>query len=139
MTSGGGRFWSRSGVVTTASYNAANRNPAWEYDAAGNVLSRNEPADPNMWEPYAPARYSFDAAGREASVTQTRSYRMVRNNQLVIETNVFTNTNTYDGDNQVVRYTPARATTLNGTTTTTGPTTYYLRSSVLGRMACQIN
>jgi YD repeat-containing protein len=64
---GGGRFWSRTDVVT-ASYNQSNRNANWSYDAEGNVTSRNEAFGGGM----SPG-YSYDAAGLKVSLTQMRS------------------------------------------------------------------
>jgi hypothetical protein len=60
-------------------------------------------------------------------VTQGRGYFDEATQQWV--NNVYTNTQVYDGDGSLVRYTKAR--TVNGSPATPD-VTYYLRSSVLG-------
>jgi YD repeat-containing protein len=134
MLSGGGRFWSRTNT-TTANYNTTGRNPDWEYDAAGDLVSRNEPKPAGQLTPYQAARYTYDAAGRQAGVTQTRSYFVESDSGGHMSTDVVENTTTYDGEGGVVRYSRSLLNTVPwGTFQTTGypKTTYYLRSSVLG-------
>ncbi len=126
-----GRIWSRT-VNSSDSYNVNNRVPAWSYDAEGNVLSRNELA--TTISPFVPARYTYDAAGRQVSSTQTRTYTLEYGN----ETSVFVNSQTFDGDNQMTHY----ALVVNATpsnpqippSTQTTAEAYLLRSTVLGRV-----
>jgi YD repeat-containing protein len=123
--SSGGRLWSRN-EVTTASFNQANRNPAWSYDAQGNVTSRNEGQNP-LQSP----QYSYDAAGRNASVSQSRTCWKEPQHQLNLH--VYKNSHTYDGDGQETRYLQEHRIGLNGPPESGWPvTTFYLRSTVLG-------
>jgi len=77
----------------TAGFDARNRNQAWTYDAAGHLLSMNNPADYSL-TPYEAPRHSYNAAGQHASMTQTLT-RYQGSNYLVTTT---TDTQTYDGD-----------------------------------------
>jgi fibronectin type III domain protein len=115
-----GRFWSRN-TTTEANYDSTNRNPAWSYDANGNVLTRNEIPDIT---PFQPARYEFDAAGRKVRSSQTRS-RVVPDQGTF--TDSFVNTNEFDGDGQLVHYSLVR--------NTVAESAYVLRSTVLGGLA----
>ena len=112
--------------MSSNSYNqSSNRNPNWTYDAQGNLISRNEAA-PNIF-PFQPARYTYDAAGQKVKATQETSYYSY--NSAVV--NDFTNTQTYDGDGEVVRY--VREWISGGNIPYNWPVTaYYLRSTVLG-------
>jgi YD repeat-containing protein len=121
-----GRFWSRP-VDTQDSYNTSNRNPAWSYDADGDLLSRNE--SPTTMAPFDPVRYKYDAAGRQVSSTQTRTYQF----DVGIITWSFVNSQTFDGDNQLTHYALVRNTISvhvpPGSTTTAEA--YLVRSTVL--------
>jgi hypothetical protein len=129
LTAVDGRLWSRD-ADTFAAVDTNNRNPNWSYDAEGNVLSRNEDPDPNVYL-FTPARNTFDAAGFQVSTTQSRTYNLPEEGGLVA--NVYSNTQTFDGDGQAISYTSSRAVSLNGFPTG-GPseTGYWLRSTVLG-------
>jgi len=125
-----GKFWSRD-IYTEDSYDAStNRNPFWTYDAEGNVLSRNE--SPTTVTPFVPARYKYDAAGRQVGSTQTRSY-ILENGR---ETWEFVNSQTFDGDNQMTHYSLVRNVSYGNPQLPPGSVTtaeaYLLRSSVLG-------
>ncbi len=103
-------------------------DPYRSYDADGNLISRNEVPYLNELKP---ATYSYDAAGRKARVTQTRNFTEYFAGGRGLVINVFTNSETYDGDGQVARF--VRAWTVNGSNGTDFPVTaYYLRSTVLG-------
>lgn len=123
-----GRLWSRT-IHTFDNYDVNNRVPEWSYDAEGNVLSRNEVA--TTISPFVPARYTYDAAGRQVGSTQTRTYTLEYGN----ETSVFVNSQTFDGDNQITHYALVRNTTLSNHQLPPGSQTtaeaYLLRSTVL--------
>ena len=124
-----GRIWSRT-INTSDNYDVNNRVPTWSYDAEGHVLSRNEAA--TTTSPFVPARYTFDAAGRQVGSTQTRTYTLEYGN----ETTVFVNSHTFDGDNQMTHYAlVSNATPGNPQLPPSSQTTaeaYLLRSTVLG-------
>jgi len=124
-----GRFWSRT-VNSQDNYNTHNRNPLWSYDADGNVISHNESA--TTIQPFVPARYKYDAAGREVGSTQTRTYMV----QIGKETSGFVNSQTFDGDNQMTHYTLVRNVSYSNGQFPPGSVTtaeaYLLRSTVLG-------
>ena len=123
--SSGGRFWSRTDVVT-ASFNQSNRNPNWSYDAEGNVTNRNQTLG-NVMSP----TYDYDAAGRQTNLKQMRS--CWQEPQHLFNLHIYTNSQTYDGDGQVTRYLQEHQIGLNGSQVSGWPvTTYYLRSTVLG-------
>jgi YD repeat-containing protein len=119
----GGRFWSRTEVVT-ATYNQSNRNPAWSYDAEGNVTSRNE-----TYTGGTSPGYNYDAAGRKINLTQTRGCWLEP--QHLYQLHAYTNSEAYDGDGQVTQYQQQHRI---GTNQVPGwpANTYYLRSTVLG-------
>lgn len=124
-----GRLWTRT-TNTSAIYDVNNRVSAWSYDAEGNVLSRNEVATTES--PFVPAKYTFDAAGRQVGSTQTRSY-ILENGK---ETSEFVNSQTLDGDGQMTYYALVRNLTyanpqLPPATVTTAEA-YLLCSTVLG-------
>jgi YD repeat-containing protein len=123
-----GKFWSRN-INSLDSFNTStNRNPLWSYDAAGNLLSRNESRTTVL--PFVPARYEYDAAGRQVGSTQTRSYNFESGKQ----TTVFLNSQTFDGDNQMTHYALVRNTTSINfpPSSETAAEAYLLRSTVLG-------
>ncbi|HXI26735.1 MAG TPA: carbohydrate-binding protein [Pyrinomonadaceae bacterium] len=123
------RYWARSDTATETYNQSSNRNIKWSYDANGNVISRNEESPYNY--PYHPAAWTFDAAGRDVSVSMTRSYTEYFAGGRGMVTDVFANSQSYDGDGEVVRY--ERDFTENGVVMTDFPAiAYYLRSSVLG-------
>jgi hypothetical protein len=62
------------------------------------VLSRNELA--TTVSPFVPAKYTYDAAGRQVGSTQKRSYML----EIGRETSEFVNGQTFDGDNQMTHY-----------------------------------
>lgn len=121
-----GRLWSQDDIDGESYTPQTDRNPAWSYDADGRLVSRNEPSPNGLT--YVPAHYSFDAAGRQAQMTQTTS-RMVGIHQNILQTTAVTQADTYGGDGLGIE----RAVTkqVNGGTPST-VVTYYLRSSVLG-------
>ncbi|HEY0765342.1 MAG TPA: PKD domain-containing protein, partial [Pyrinomonadaceae bacterium] len=125
-----GRFWSRQ-INDQDNFDTTNRNPAWSYDANGNLLSRNEPATSDP--PFIPTRFTYDAAGRQVGSTQTRTYQLPDG----IMTWGFVNSQTFDGDNQQIHYSLVRNSNLNnfvqGSVTTAEA--YLLRSTVLGGRA----
>ena len=124
-----GRFWSRP-IDTDDSFNTNNRNTAWSYDANGNLLSRNESATTML--PFDPVRYKYDAAGRQVSSTQTRTYHIDEG----IITYSFVNGQTFDGDGQLTHYSLVRNSTLNNSVQASATTeAYQLRSTVLGGRA----
>jgi YD repeat-containing protein len=125
LTSRTGRFWSEDDSATD-SYNNQNRNPAWDYDSDGRLLSTNEPP-PNSF-PYQPLRYTYDAAGRRYQSTQTTSRQVVTS---TVFTTAVTKTETYDGVGTLVK--SARITQLNNNTPATA-TTFFLRSSLTGNV-----
>jgi len=118
-----GRLWSQPDAVA-ATYNEQNRNWRWSYDAAGNLLSQNEAPDYSL-QPYQAPQHRYDAAGRHVSLNSTHT----RYSGTYASTFVTTNTQTYDGDSQVVRSTEQQ--TQSGFLVK-NITSYYLRSSVLG-------
>lgn len=60
LTQRTGRDWTHTSAPVTFPYdNATNRNPQWQYDAEGNVISQGA------------RHYSYDAAGRQISTSQT--------------------------------------------------------------------
>jgi len=119
MLTSGGRYWSRTDIVN-ATYDQANRNPNWSYDAEGNLLSRS--ALPN---PANVPHYDYDVAGRDVSVSHTEVCRVLPQDQTLV--NIYTNSQTYDGDGQSVSSSQSR--TVNGSMAAGWPkTTYYLRS-----------
>ncbi len=128
MTNRIGRFWSEEDS-STDSYNTENRNPAWDYDAVGHLLSTNDPAPDNL--PYQPLRFSFDAAGQRAQITQTTSRHGP--NQ-VIFTTATTKTETHDGDGAVVK--TANTTQVNNNSPST-IAVYSLRSSITGKVIAE--
>lgn len=75
-TSRTGTFWTQDDN-DSETYNTSNRNTAWEYDADGRLLSRNESAPDTL--PYVPLRMSYDAAGRVSALTQETSRRSPAN------------------------------------------------------------
>jgi hypothetical protein len=124
-----GRIWSRM-VNTSDNYDVNNRVPFWSYDAEGNVLSRNEEA--TTISPFVPARYTYDAAGRQVGSKQTRTYRLEYWN----ETTAFVNSQTFDGDNEMTHYALVSTATPSNPqlppSTQTTAEAYLLRSTVLG-------
>jgi len=118
-----GRYWSRD-VTSSVNYNELNRNLDWSYDGEGNLISRNEQPVPEN----AP-HYSYDAAGRDAGVTYKED--CIIEPQGIFQFNVYTKTNIYDGDGQLVSFVQTR--TVNGTMAAGWPTIVnHLRSTVLG-------
>jgi hypothetical protein len=125
MTSRTGRFWSAADN-DSETFDLRGRNTAWEYDADGRFISRNEAAPDTL--PYEALRQSYDAAGRLSTTTQETSNRD-EVNQNIIYTAQITRTESYDGDGVGVK----QATTTQGSSGQPSTTTiYYLRSSVLG-------
>ncbi|OLE51636.1 MAG: hypothetical protein AUG51_22035 [Acidobacteria bacterium 13_1_20CM_3_53_8] len=107
ITSRTSASWSRT-FSMTASY-TNNRNQQWQYDSDGNLLNNGE------------AAYSYDAAGRIASVTTDD-----------------VTTLGLDGDGQQVRTTKQWYDESSGHNITS--TTYYMRSSVLkGQVVTEID
>ncbi|HLG15762.1 MAG TPA: hypothetical protein VJH03_14845, partial [Blastocatellia bacterium] len=98
------RFWSFTPLPTTATY-ANDRNPAWQYDAAGNVVHAVENFT-NISDS------TYDAAGEMINSSQTSDGRTATISQ------------TYDGDGQ-----PAKRIEQRPSHTST---IYYVRSSLLG-------
>ena len=123
-----GRLWSRP-IDTQDSYNTSNRNATWSYDANGDLLSRNESAITML--PFDPVRYKYDAAGRQVSSTQTRTYRIEEG----VVTYSFVNGQTFDGDGQLTHYSLGRNSTLNNVQSSVTTEAYQLRSTVLGGRA----
>jgi len=130
LTTRTGRFWSEA-ESSTDSYNGQNRNPAWDYDADGRLLSTNEPAPDEL--PYQPLRFTFDASGRRAQSTQTTSRRLPINPSVILTT-LTTKTETHDGDGKVVKITNTSQVTNNPDSTTT---VFFLRSSVTGKVIAE--
>jgi YD repeat-containing protein len=127
QTSRVGSYWGEDDSDTETFAPQTNRNPQWGYDTDGRLLSRNE-ASPNGLT-YVPARFAYDAAGRQAQTTQTTSRPSPNPHSNSVITTALTQADTYDGDGLGVE----RAVTKqvgSGTPATT--VTYYLRSSVLG-------
>jgi YD repeat-containing protein len=118
-----GRFWSVEDN-DSESYSTQGRNIAWEYDADGRLVSRNEPAPDTL--PYDPLRQSYDASGRLIQTTQKTSNRDSVN-QNIIYTTQTTRTQSYDGDGL-----EAKQLTQVGDNPPSTAVIYYLRSSVLG-------
>jgi YD repeat-containing protein len=114
------RFWSRNGA-TPATYNSANRNVAWTYDAQGNLLTRGDSA-----------QYFYDASGRGVKQTSENHYYDAENSGYVGL--FFTNTETYDGDGQQVHYVKSMDHNFNAGSHVSGPVSnvFQLRSTVLG-------
>jgi len=98
------RFWSFTPLPTTATY-VNDRNPAWQYDAAGNVVHAVENFT-NISDS------TYDAAGEMINSSQTSDGRTATISQ------------TYDGDRQ-----PAKRIEQRPSHTST---IYYVRSSLLG-------
>jgi YD repeat-containing protein len=105
MTSRDNRFWSRTDSFAATYENNRRQHPDFHYDAAGNLTQDTD------------LQYSYDAAGRNASIFSAASNKTI--------------TPTYDGAGQPVR----RTETENGVTTTT----YYVWSSVLGKVVTELN
>lgn len=123
MTSRTGRFWSEDDN-DSETFDLRGRNTAWEYDADGRFISRNEAAPDTL--PYEALRQSYDAAGRPSTTTQKTSMHSLANQNIIITTQ-FTRTESYDGDGVVVKQ--ATQTTSN---LPPAGVIYYLRSSVMG-------
>jgi YD repeat-containing protein len=124
-----GRFWSRQLDNPLDAFDANNRNTSWSYDASGNLLSRNEPAISGT--PFDPVRYKYDAAGRHVSSTQTITFFIPEDSSTV--TSVLVNSQSYDGDNNLIHYSLVRDNTINVQMhNTTTIEAYLLRSTVLG-------
>jgi YD repeat-containing protein len=113
-----GRFWTLPDNDTEA-YATTGRNTAWEYDPDGRFVSRNETTQ-NGLTPYQPLRDSYDAAGRLVQETQTTSRPNPNPHINGVITTTTVQTETYDGAGLVAE---------EGSTT---PTTFYLRSTILG-------
>jgi YD repeat-containing protein len=122
-----GRYWSQDDVDQETFTPSTGRNQAWSYDPDGRLVSRNEQSPNGLT--YAPARFTYDAAGRQAQMTQTTSRPNPNPHNSTIWTTAVTQADTYDGDGLGVE----RVTTsqLNSNLPTSAAT-YYLRSSVLG-------
>src|SRR5207237_8446407 len=90
-----GRYWSQDDMDSESYVPQTSRNPAWSYDSDGRLVSRNEESPNGLT--YVPAHYSYDAAGRQAQMTQTTS-RMVGIHQNILQTTAVTQADTYDGD-----------------------------------------
>ena len=121
-----GTYWGEDNVTGTQTYDTHNRNTAWTYDAAGNLLTMNEPAPSELT--FVAAQHSYDAVGRHIQVTQTTSKPSPSNPNLIFTTTTTTSA-AYDGDGQQVKRVQTRQTNSNQPGV---DTTYYLRSSVLG-------
>lgn len=120
------RLWSRDNSMAVSAY-ADNRQATWNYDNDGRLVTMNEPLDAGMALPYAPLAYTYDAAGREALSTQTRT----QVNQNFI-TNEFHNSSVYDGSDQLMSFANSRDVRFHGTVTATiTDAGYYLRSTIL--------
>lgn len=121
-----GTYWGVDDTTTgTQTYDLHNRNTAWTYDAAGNLLSMNEPP-PNQLT-FTAAVHTYDAAGRHIRVSQTTSRPSPTNPNLTLTT-TSTSAAIYDGDGRQVKRLQIDQTNSNQAQ----GTTYYLRSSVLG-------
>jgi YD repeat-containing protein len=131
LTTRTGRFWSEDDS-STDSYNSQNRNPLWEYDAAGRLVSTNDPPPNDL--PYQPLRFTYDASGNRAQSTQTTSRHSPIQNSNIIFTTATTNSSTYDGDGMLVQ--SARTTQFNNNAPTTN-TTFYVRSSLFRSVVAQ--
>jgi YD repeat-containing protein len=120
-----GRYWSQDDTASESYTPQTNRNTQWSYDTDGRLISRNEPSPNGLT--YGPARYSYDAAGRNSVTTQTTSRRVGIHS--ILQTTALTQADSYDGDGQGIE----RAVTkqINGGTPST-TVTYYLRSTLLG-------
>jgi YD repeat-containing protein len=125
MRSVTGSYWGRA-EETQVGYNASGRNPDWEYDPAGRLVSRNEEAYDGSVVSYQPLRYAFDAAGREVAASQ--SMTVTYGNQL--HPHVISNSMVYDGDGLLTRVFLGQ--TVDGQPGPDHKTTYQLRSSALG-------
>lgn len=122
VTSDSGRFWSRP-TTTTSSYNSANRNTAWSYDADGNVTSRNDGTTI-----FQPAQYAYNAAGQAVSAAQSSTYY---DGGWV--NHVTSNSQTYDGDGQLAQNASILNKYVNGSLqNTVSNIAYEVRSTVLG-------
>ena len=119
MTGRTGRFWTQDDD-TSDEYAPTGRNPAWEYDPDGRLVSRNEAAPDE--HTYAPLRVSYDAAGRPHQTTQTTSAPRPLHPDIFDATQTVL-TKTYDGDGVVVGEEKGVV------------TTFYLRSAALGGQA----
>jgi len=126
LTTRTGRFWSEEDSGSD-SYNSQNRNPLWEYDADGRLVSRNEPSPNGLT--YQPLRFTYDAAGRRVQSTQTTSRPSPNPHSTVIFTTATTKVDSYDGEGMLLK--SARTTQLNSNAAQT-VVSFYLRSSVLG-------
>jgi YD repeat-containing protein len=124
MTRRDGRVWNQNETIIEDYDGARARNAAWEYDADGRLISRNEPAPDTL--PYEPLRFAYDAAGRVFRETQATAGHAPSGVVIVAHT---TKENTYDGDGQVAKSVRTTQVGVNAATTTP---VYYLRSSVLG-------
>ncbi len=123
LTTRTGRFWSENDS-STDSFNNQNRNPLWDYDADGRLLSNNEPAPDNL--PYQPLRFAFDSSGQRVQSTQTSSRQMISQ---VVLTTTQTKAESYDGDGVLTEVSHTSQTNNNAPYTTS---TFYLRSSLFG-------
>jgi YD repeat-containing protein len=124
MTYRDGRFWNQNETIIENYDDTRARNAAWEYDADGRLISRNEPAPDTL--PYEPLRFAYDAAGRVFRETQATAGHAPSGVLIVAHT---TKETTYDGDGQVAKSVRTTQVGVNAATTTP---VYYLRSSVLG-------
>ena len=120
-----GRFWSRP-VATTSSYNSANRNTEWSYDADGNVTSRNDGTTV-----FQAAHYGSDAAGMAVSSEQSSTYFSASDGGWI--NHVTSNAQVYDGDGELAHAASILNTYVNGSLrNTVADVAYQLRSTVLG-------
>lgn len=126
ILSGGGRYWSR-GNTSVAAYNNHDRNPDWAYDPDGRLISRNEPPSFPTEQPH---RVTHDAAGQPSVATQARAYFEPIRQQMVTAT--LTNSQGYDGDGNLIRYSKERTDASLNQVTHGLEVTFHLRSSVLG-------
>jgi YD repeat-containing protein len=130
-----GRYWSQDDNDSESYTPQTGRNQAWSYDADGRLLSRNEPSPNDLT--YVPARYSFDAAGRQTQMTQTTSRPNPNPRVNTVITTAVTQADTYDGDGLGIERAVTKQT---GGGTPSTVVTYYLRSAVLGgRVVAQYN
>jgi YD repeat-containing protein len=121
-----GRYWSQDDIDNESYTPQTDRNPAWSYDADGRLVSRNEQSPNGLT--YVPAQFTYDAAGRQAQMTQTTS-RMVGIHQNILQTTAVTQSNLYDGDGLGLERVTTKQINSNQPTSAA---TYYLRSTVLG-------
>ena len=127
QTSRTGRYWSQDDIDNETFAASSGRNPAWSYDSDGRLVSRNEQSPNGLT--YVPARFTYDAAGRQVQMTQTTSRPNPNPHNSTIWTTAVTQADTYDGDGLGVERVTTTQLNSNLPTTTA---TYYLRSSVLG-------